>query len=141
MSILSKDWRSVVLDVASAMALPTQTKVTTVTYPPATSSFGTSVPMVQAYPNSPAVTGDVGIRLATSAEVESLKGFLYPGISATVQASLAGQLLYTVEMGKPLMVTQAAYIAGWYGESGLGYYVFIGYDPANHPTQNVVLTR
>lgn len=135
---LLKDWTYKLVKAGTPVTQPTITKATyTVTEP----HFGNTIPIVQDYPTNPATITSPGIRLASASEVSALKAFLYGGVAEPMQTTLFNQLHYSGEYGKPLQVySQTSYISVWYGQQGLGFYVFVGYNQDSYPTQEIEIS-
>lgn len=135
---LIKDWT---YKLVKAGTIVTQPTTTTATYTITEPHLGSAIPVVTEYPTSTANISSPGIRLASASEVSALKANLYGGIAEPMQTTLFNQLHYSGEYGKPLKTySSTSYISVWYGEQGLGFYVFIGYSIENHPTQEIEIS-
>ena len=135
---LIKDWTYKFVKAGTKVTQPT---ITTATYTITEPHLGNTIPVVQNYPTNPANISSPGIRLASASEVSALKSHLYGGIAEPMQTTLFNQLHYSGEYGKPLRTySPTSYISVWYGEQGLGFYVFIGYSIGNYPTQEIEIS-
>ena len=139
MSILVKDWQYQTVPTSSVSTVSTGTIVTSATLPMSGTYSGTAYPVVQNYPANASVQNAAQyIRLATASEVEALKQKLFPSMPEATQQTMLNQLLYANENGKPLQVyVDGSYITAWYGTSGVGFYVFFGYNASSYPTQEI----
>lgn len=132
---LIKDWT---YKLVKAGTIVTQPTTTTATYTITEPHLGSTIPVVTEYPTNPASISSPGIRLASISEVSALKAHLYGGIAEPMQTTLFNQLHYSGEYGKPLRTySTTSYISVWYGEQGLGFYVFIGYNSDEYPMQEI----
>lgn len=143
MTILSKDAvRVVTRTVRSSLGTPAKTTVATYFVP--STNIGPVAHLPQTVvPQDIATPQDTSrsIRLATTAEVEALKVALYPTNTSAERTALLAQARYTQPLGEPLSIyADSIYIALWYGDNGLGYYVFTGYTLDNAPSQEVTIT-
>ena len=138
MSILSKDWRYIVVPAGTGSTLSSQGAVSVVEYP-AGEYVGSALPVIQNYPAEPTTTLAIDIRVATAVEVSFLEDSLFGWAAEPMKTTLFTQKLYQ-DWGKPLYVwPDGNYITSWYGVSGLGFYVFVGHDSTNYPTQEVLI--
>ena len=139
MSILVKDWVLQSVPVGGAPTMSTGTIITSATLPMSGTYSGAAYPVVQNYPATASpMAATQRIRLATAGEVAGLKQKLFPSLPAATQQTMLNQLLYANENGKPLQVyADGSYIAAWYGTAGVGFYVFLGYNSENYPTQEI----
>jgi len=138
MSILSKDWRYIVVQAGTGSTISSEGSVSVVEYPVG-EYVGDALPVIQTYPTESTTTLAIDIRVATASEVAFLKDTLFGWAAEPMKTTLFIQKLYQ-DWGKPLYVwTGGNYIASWYGVSGLGFYVFVGYDSTNYPTQEVLI--
>jgi len=138
MTILSKDWRYIVVPAGTGSTLSSQGSVSVVEYP--TGEYvGGALPVIQTYPTESTTTLAIDIRVATASEVAFLKEALFGWAEEPMKTTLFTQKLYQ-DWGKPLYVWPGDnYVASWYGVSGIGFYVFVGYDSTNYPTQEVLI--
>ena len=138
MTILSKDWKSYVVPYGAANDVTPAPSTSSVSYS-VSQYIGSAIPVIQVYPETSVASSSVTIRIATNSEVLFLKQYLYGSVIEPIQTTLFTQKLYQ-DLGKPLYIWSAGYyIASWFGVSGLGFYVFVGYDPANYPTQEILI--
>lgn len=138
MSILSKDWRYIIVPAGTGSALVSESSVSTVEYP-VENYIGNALPVIQNYPVESTTILTIDIKVATASEVAFLKESLFGWSAEPMKTTLFIQLIYQ-DRGKPLYVWSGRdYIASWFGVNGLGFYVFVGYDSTNYPTQEVLV--
>lgn len=140
MSILEKDFVNVVIsqevEVTGGSSGSRSVKSTTVSV---RGNISGAIPVFDDYPAEAKNIQVRGIRICTQAEVDSLKQFLFGGLAEPEKSTKLYQLLYQ-NHGTPLRVinTSLHYIAAWYGNLGLGFYYFVGYNPTSgYPTQSI----
>lgn len=138
MTILSKDWKIIYAPTGSLSNVSSSGSVSTDVYPIG-SYLGEAMPVIHVYPAESITTKAVDIRVASASEVAFLKDYLFGSVDEPLKTTLFTQKLYEF-LGKPLYVwTDGSYIAAWFAASGLGFYVFVGYDAENYPTQEVLV--
>lgn len=137
MTILLKDWQNV-FQAVTAPTTSNLASVSTAIYETNEAYVGSAIPVIQDYPETSVTTSNKDIRVATALEVEALKISMFSGTPEPLRTTYFNQLLYNGNYGIPLKTYSAtSFIAAWYGNYGMGFYVFIGYDPNNPPTQTI----
>lgn len=138
MTILIKNWNYMVVLSGTASVMQTGQSVSTVNYPTG-NYIGNATPIITGYPIVSETNLAIDIRIASVSEVAFLKDHLYGAVVEPLKTTLFSQRLYE-NRGTPLYIWEDGnYIAAWYGAGGLGFYVFVGYNSTNHPTQEILI--